>query len=222
MTVSLTISESLDGPALSDSLAGGGTGLDLGSCTDNSYAPLINKTNNTGRQDIFVSHNAVTDPITSLKVYIGQFGVLSGFTYGGQRSASGDYADLKTWGNASGSSKNNADGNSYGFWMDMKSDVSDANQFDISTRPTEVKIFGDNTTNGIDQASAFLIKAGAMVYNSSGEVLASSPVDGIVGKAGNTVYGDAAHLRFRMYLSAAHVEGGIYQWETVFNYSYTA
>ena len=221
MSVSLTISESLDGAALSDALAGGGTGLDLGSCTDNSYAPLTNKTANTGRQDLYISHNATIDPITSLKVYLASYAD-TGYTYGGARTAAGDYTDLKAMGAASGSSKNNADGNSYGLWMDMRAVVTDANQFDKATYPTKVLIFGDNTTDGIDLASAFPIATDAMVYNNTGETLATTPVAGSVGKAGNTVLGDSAHVRLRIYLSAAHVEGGIFQFCQIFSFSYTA
>ena len=222
MAVSLTLSETLHGAAIADALAGGGSGLDLGSCTNNSYSPLINKTLNTGAQNLYISHNATVDPITSLKVHIGQFGALTGFTYGGARTAAGDYADLKTWGQASGSSKNNGDGLSYGLWMDMDWNVSDANKFDIATRPTLVKIFGDAGTDGIDLASAFTIAADAMVYDSSGETSATSPVAGSVGKSGDSVLGDSAHIQLRIYLADAHIEGGIYQWETVFSFSYTA
>jgi hypothetical protein len=161
MAVSLTISETFGGSALSDALAGGGTGLDFGSVVNNSYAPVVDKTANTGAQNIYVSHNAVDDPITSLKIYIGQFGLLTGFTYGGARTAAGDYTKVKALGQASGSSKNNADGLSGGLWMDMDADVTTANQFDQASRPTLVKIFGDSGTDGIDLASAFTIAADA-------------------------------------------------------------
>jgi len=219
MSVSLLISETLDGAALSDALAGGGTGLDLGSCTDNSYAPIVSKAANTGRQDLFLSHNSVVDPITSLKMYMA---VYSG-TYGGADSAADNYTDLKGMGNSSGSSKNNADGNSYGYWVDMRAIVTDANQFDKATYPTKVLIFGDSTTDGIDLASAFPIPTDAMVYNNTGtETAASAAVSGKIGKAGDTVLGDAAHIRMRIYLAAAHVEGGIWQNDFVWSFSYTA
>ena len=223
MAVSLTISETLGGSALSDSLAGGGTGLDFGSVVNNSFAPIIDKTANTGRQDIFVRHDAVDDPITSLKVYIGQFGLLTGFSYGGARTAAGDYTKVKALGQASGSSKNNADGLSGGLWMDMDADVSVANQFDQAARPSLVKIFGDNGTDGIDLASAFLIAADAMVLNSGGsEVLATTPVAGSIGKAGDTVLGDNAHVRKRIYIPNSESEGGVFQFEFVWSYSYTS
>jgi hypothetical protein len=223
MSVSLTISETLSGAALSDSLAGGGTGLDLGSCANNSYAPLVDKSANTGKQDLYIRHNATIDPITSVKFYIGQYGALTGDTYGGARTAAGDYTAIKALGNASGSSKNNADGLSGGLWIDMDWDATTANQFDQANFPSLVKIFGDGGTDGIDLASAFGLVTNAMVYdNSSFETAATTPVEGKIGKSGDTVLGDQAHVKLRVYLPSAFVEGGIYQVEFVTAYSYTA
>jgi hypothetical protein len=223
MAVSLTISETLGGAALSDSLAGGGTGLDLGSVTNGVYAPLVDKTLNQGRQDLFIKHNATVDPITDLRVYIAQFGSVSGATYGGQRTSAGDLADLIALGNASGNSKNNADGLSGGLWVDMRWNASDSQQFDKATYPTLVKIFGDNGTDGIDVASGFAIPVEAMIYNNAGSpVAATTPVASKIGVTGDTVLGDNAHLRFRQYLTSAWAEGGIYQYDIVFSYTYTA
>jgi hypothetical protein len=223
MAVSLTFSETLSGAALSDSLAGGGTGLDLGACSNNSYAPIVDKSSNTGRQDLYVRHDATIDPITAVKFYLAQYGAESGYTYGGARTAAGDYTAIKNLGNASGSSKNNADGLSGGVWLDQRWNVTDANQFDKATFPTKVFIFGDNGTDGIDLASAFGLITDANVYdNSSVETAATTPVAGKIGKSGDTVLGDRAHLRLRIYLPASHVEGGIFQTELVTAFSYTA
>jgi hypothetical protein len=223
MAVSLTISETLNGTQLSDALSGGGTGLDLGSCANGSFAPVSDKVNNIGRQDIFIRHNAVTDPITSVKFYVGQYGVLTGFTYGGQRTAADDFSALVALGNASGSSKNNADGLSGGLWIDQRWNASDATQFDKATYPTKVFIFGDSGTDGVDLASAFGLITDASVYNNAGtEVAATTPVAGKIGKSGDSVLGDRAHLRMRIYLPTAQTEGGIYQFEFVTAYTYTA
>lgn len=222
MAVLLTISETLDGSALADSLAGGGSGCDLGQCVNGQYTPITLKSANTGWQDLYISHDATIDPITNLKAFIQTYGVGTGYTYGGANTAGADYTKLVSLGNSSGSSKNNNDGNSAGLWMEMDADVSTANAFDQAARPTLVKIFGDSSTDGIDLASAFTIKADAMVYNNSGEQLATTPVDGKIGKAADTVLGDAAHLRMRFYLKSSEVDGGILQWECVFSYSYTA
>lgn len=227
MTVSLTISETLDGAQINDSLAGGSSGLDLGSVTNGSYSNVITQADNTGAQDLYISHDAVIDEITNLKVYIGEF---SG-TYGGARSAAGDIADLITFGAASGSSKNNADGNSHGLWLDCDASINIGAVgnagFDFATNgggsgTDTVFIFGDNSTDGIDEPSAFLIRSEAMVYNDGGETAASAPVDGTVGVAADTVLGDSAHIRLRSYLQDSFAEGGIYQWDYVFVYSFTA
>lgn len=222
MSVSLTISETLGGAALSDSLAGGGTGLDLGSVQNGSFSPVTDKTNNVGRQDLYIRHDAVTDPITNVKFYLGVFGGLTAFTYGGQRTAAGDYTDIKAMGSSSGSSKNNADGLSSGIWIDMRYNASDAQQFDIGSFANQVKIFGKSNL-GIDLASAYDLHVDACIYNNSGsEIDATTPVTGKIGKSGDTVLGDVAHLRMRVYTAQAFAEGGLYQVEFVTSYSYTA
>lgn len=223
MSVALLISESLSGAALSDALAGGGVGVDLGNVTNGSYAPLILKSANTGRQDLFIRHNAVVDPITSVKFYLAQYGAISGYTYGGTDTAAQDYTDLKNLGQASGSSKNNADGLSGGIWIDQRWNVSDANQFDQAAAPTKVKIFGDAGTDGIDLASAFDLITDAMVYdNASVETAASVPVLGKIGKSGDTVLGDQAHIRARIYLPTSQIKGGTFQQEMCISFSYTS
>jgi len=50
MAVVLTISETVTGANVSDSLAGGSTGLDFGQVTNGQYAPLISQAANTGHQ----------------------------------------------------------------------------------------------------------------------------------------------------------------------------
>jgi len=222
MTVLLTLSETLDGAAVADSLAGGGTGVDLGSVQNNSYAPIISGPGNTGSQALFISHDATIDPITSVKTFMQTYGVGTGFTYGGADTAANDFTTMKNLANGSGSSKNNADGLSGGLWIDMDWDASASNQFDQATFPTVVKIYGDALTDGISLASAFTLKSAAMVYNAPGETAASTPVDGQIGKAADTVLGDAAHIKLRIYVPLAYSNGGIVQWEWVIAYSFTA
>jgi len=222
MAVLLTISETLDGTAVADALEGGGTGSDLGSVTNNSYAPVISKPSNTGKKDLYIRHDASVDPITDVKTYIAEYGTETGFTYGGNDSASNDIATLISLGNASGSSKNNADGNSGGLWIDMDWDASTTNQFDQANFPTLVKIYGDNNTDGIDLASAFTMAAEAMVYDSGGETAATSPVAGQIGKAADSVLGTNAHLKLRIYLPNSFSQGGYVQMDYVTAYSFTA
>lgn len=223
MSVSLTFSETLSGAALADSLAGGGVGLSLGSVVNNSFAPVTDKAANTGHQDLFIRHNAAFDPITNVKFYLGIYGGVTGYTYGGNRTAADDYTAIKALGQASGSSKNNADGLSGGVWMDMRANPSTSNQFDQASFPTKVKIFGDNGADGVDLASAFLLQSDAMVWDNTGaETTATTPVNGQIGKSGDQVLGDHAHVRLRIYLPNSQTEGGIYQAELVTAYSYTA
>lgn len=218
MAVTLTISETITGSAVSDSLAGGGTGVDLGSVTNGSYAPVITQSANTGHQDVFIRHNSVLDPITNTRLHLEAYSQ----TYGGAKTAAQDYIDLKSLGNSSGSSKNNNDGLSGGFWVDMDWDASTSNQFDQGSFPTVVKIFGDNSTDGTTLATAFTVNSAAMVYNLPPETAASSPVSGQIGKSGSTTLGDRAHLKFRIYVTTAWPDGGYVQWDLVVSYSFTA
>lgn len=225
MTVSLTISESIDGTQVADALEGGDTGVDLGSVSNGQWAPFTApKASNLGAQTLYIHHDAVVDPITNLRLHIEQF---SG-TYGGARTAAGDYTDIKAMGAASGSSKTNNDGLSAGLWLDMDSDVSAINQFDWATNGIgqggndSVAIFGDSGTDGIDEASAFTLAAAAMVYDAAGEQQASAPVAGSVGVSGSTTLGDNAKIKLRIYLTSAFAEGGIYQFDYAFTYSFTA
>jgi hypothetical protein len=222
MTVLLTVSETLDGSAVADALAGGGTGVDLGSVVNNSYAPVILKSANTGGQNLFIRTDAVIDPVTDVKTFIQTYGVGTGFTYGGADTAAGDFTTLKNLANASGSSKNNGDGLSGGLWIDMDWDASTTNQFDQGSFPTLVKIYGDGLTDGIDLASAFTLKANAMVYAAPSETAASAPVDGQIGIDGDTALGDNAHVKLRIYVPNSFSDGGIVQWEWVIAYSFTA
>lgn len=222
MAVLLTISETIDGGAVADSLAGGGTGVDYGSVVNNQFAPIIDKGLNTGAKTLYVRHDATIDPITDVKCFIQEFGVGTGFSYGGAATAADDYTTMKSLGDSSGSSKNNADGNSGGLWIDMDADASTTNQFDQATFPLLVKIFGDNNTDGIDLASAYQIITDSMVYDAPGETLASAPVAGQIGKAADTVLGTNSKQKFRVYLPDTYADGGIVQWEYNLAYSYTA
>jgi len=223
LAVLLTVSETLNGSAIADSLEGGGTGIDLGAVVNNQYAPFIDKTANTGAQTLYIRHNAVDFPITDVGFFIQQYGIGTGFTYGGADTAANDIATLISLGTASGSSKNNADGLSGGLWIDMDSDVSTTNQFDQAGFPGVVKIFGDAGTAGIDIASAFTLQTAAMVYdNASVETQASAPVTGQIGKASDSVLGDNAKIKLRIYLPNSFTDGGYVQCEMVVKYSFTS
>ena len=217
--VDLLASETLDGAAIADSLAGGGTGFDMGVVANQFWAPFIDKAANTGRKDIYLSHDGV-NAISSLGNYIGEYGVGTLFAYGGDDTAANDIAAVIARGNSSGSSKNNFDGLSEGYWLEMKADIPDINQFDVGGRPTQVKQFGKGGL-GVALANGFIIESGAMVYNNSGEQVATGPVDGQIGPAGNTILGDAAHLRYRFYVKGSETNFGIMQWETIYSFAFS-
>jgi hypothetical protein len=229
MAVLLTVSETINGAAFNDDLEGpDGVGIDMGSCINGQYAPIISQPANTGHKNVFIRHDATIDPITDLKTFLQQYGVGTGFTYGGADSAANDLTTILNMGNSSASTgPNNADGLAGGLHVDMDWQVSTANQFDPARIGSQVRIYGDNggaaAGEGRSLATAITMHADAMVYNNAGtEVDATTPVAGSIGKSGDTVLGDRAHPRFRFFLRSDEVDGGFLQWEIVLAYSYTA
>jgi len=243
VTVLLTIAETIDGSALADGLAGGGTGVDLGSVVNGSYAPIGGggPGDNSGAQQIFIAHDATIDPITDVKTFIQTFGAGTGFTYGGADSAANDIVTmLDTLGDNSGTSKNNANDLSAGLWVDMNSDVTQTNQFDFATNgvgqggDNSVEIYGrsggSSGGQGSDLATGIVMAASAMVIDSDqaagGDAAngynGSAPVAGQIGVDGDGALGDNAHCRLRVQLLGSFTNGGIVQWEWVTAYSFTA
>lgn len=220
MTVSLTVSKTLGGSALADTLAGGSSGLDLGSVTNGAYSPITLQSANTGAQDLFIRHGALADPITNVKFYIAQ---MSG-SYGGADTAENDYTTLKGQGSSSANATaNNSNGLESGLRIDMDWQVSTGSQFTPSR--AQVKTFGRGGagSDGTDLASAFDLHVDAMVKNNSGsEVDATTPVTGKIGKTGDAVLGDVAHIKKRFYLPTSAVDGGVLQWDFVIAYSFTS
>jgi hypothetical protein len=220
MAVSLTISKTLGGSQIADALAGGGSGLDLGSVVNTEYVPIILKSANTGWQPLYIRHNAAIDPITDVKTFISQYSQ----AYGGAKTAALDYAEAIAQGNSSGNSANNADGLSAGLRIEHDADLGGLlglSAFD-GTR-AQVKKYGDNNTDGIDLDSAFDLHVDALIYNNAGTpVDATTPVTGKIGKSGDTVLGDVAFTKLRYYLETAAPDGGIMQLDYVIAYSFTA
>jgi hypothetical protein len=231
MAVILTVSETLGGAEVADSLAGAGTGVDLGQVVNGQYSPIIDQTLNTGAQVLYLRHNAVVDPITNLKIYLDSYS-RTGFTYGGASTASGDYNSLKAEGSASdvtAAAKNNSNGLAGGIWMEQQYDVATSNQFDIATArggdpgTKYVQIFG-KSAQGIDEATAYGVIKEACLYtpDNLAENAPSAPVDGKIGISTDNVLGNRAKLRFRIYLREAFADGGIFQAALIARFSYTA
>lgn len=253
MTVLLTVSDvGLDGAAATDSLAGGGTGVDLGSVVNSQYAPIGagGPANNSGRQDVWIFHDAADDPITDVKTFIQQYGVGTGFTYGGADSAANDIGTMLQLGfdsDLTAGSKNNGNDTSGGLWIDHKSINAEAgnvtNQFDFNTNGVggsgdgTIEVYGRGGVagDGTDGAGSSLINS--VVSNSEAMVIdtdqgqggdgtngyiPSAPVDGQLGKDGDTVLGDNMHIGLRVQLPGTFTNGGIVQWEWVVAYSFTS
>lgn len=219
MAVNLTVSKTLGGAAVADSLAGGGSGVDFGSVVNGEYVPIINQAANTGWQSLYIRHNATVDPITEVKTFIQQYSQ----SYGGADSASGDFTTLQAKGSASGNNANNDDGLSSGLRIEHDADLAGAlGASAFNGTRAQVKIYG-KAAEGVDLATAFDLHVDALVYDNSGTpVDATTPVTGQIGKSGDTVLGDNAFVKLRFYLEDAAPDGGILQWDWVIGYSFTA
>lgn len=220
MSVSLTVSKTLTGTGVNDTLAGGTTGgVDLGSVVNAEWCPITNKTANTGWQALYIKHNATIDPITAVGTFIDVYGG----TYGGATTAAADYTTVKAKGAASGNSANNADGLSSGLRIEHDIDLAGTlglSAFD-GTR-AQVSIYG-KAAAGIALATAFNLHVDALLRNNAGTpVDATAPVTGKIGKSGDTALGDTALIKLRYYLEDAAPDGGIIQWSYVIKYSFTA
>jgi hypothetical protein len=221
MAVTLVLSKTLGGSAVSDSLAGGGSGIDLGSVVNKEYCPIISKSSNTGWQALYIKHNATIDPIVDVGTYIEEFSQ----TYGGAQTAALDYTAMQAKGNASDNSPNNGNDPALGSGLRIEHDADLGGSLGLSafdgTR-AQVKIYG-KSGNGVSLSTAFPLHVDACIWNNSGTpVDATTPVTGKIGKTADTVLGDTAFVKLRYYLEETASDGGIIQWDWVIKYSYTA
>lgn len=222
MAVTLTISKVLH-PAVqvSDALAGGGSGLSYGQCINGSYAPVDSQSANTGYQALYLSHDAVIDPITEVKSYLGLFSQ----TYGGVDTAIGDLASMITLGqNDNETTANNSDGLGGGLRIEHAGQsIASLGASAFSPARAQVKIYGNNGTDGIDLASAFDLHVDAMGLNTAGVWSdAITPETGKIGIAADDVLGDTAWIGTRVYCPTAQADGGIFQFDHIWSFAYTA
>jgi hypothetical protein len=213
MSVALLISETAGGGAASDSLAGGGTGIDFGVVSNGGFTP---------RQDIYISSNAVDNPITDLKFYIAPY---TSAPYGGARTAAADFQRIADYGAANaGATADNSDGLSSGIHMDMSWDAS--GNFQPTRAATgQLVVFGKtvNGKNGLSLATAFDCHVDAMSYfDGTTEVDATGPVQGEIGVETDAVRGNRAHIKISFYLPSNATEGGTAQIEFVIGFAYTS
>jgi len=223
MAVILTFAKTVTGSNAADALAGGSIGLDLGQVVNGAYSPIQVQANNTGKQQVFLFHDAVVDPITNVVTYVSQYtGV-----YGGANSAASDITTLGNYGAAdAGATKNNADGLSRGLHIDMDWQVADVNQFDYSREATgQKRIYGKSYTGktGLSLANGFDLHADACSYwNGLSEVDATAPVTGKIGRSVDTVLGNRGHFMKRFYLHTSSSDGGVLQYDYVTAFSFTS
>lgn len=219
MAVNLTVSKTLGGSAVADTLVGAGTGVDFGSVVNGQYVPIILQSANTGWQALYIKHNATIDPITAVKTYIAVYSQ----TYGGAASAAADFTTLKAKGAASGTNANNNDGLSSGLRIEHDIDLASAlGASAFNGTRAQVKTYG---AGGLGQtlATAYDLHVDALLYNNAGTAVdATTPVTGKIGKTADTVLGDTAFVKLRFYLESAAPDGGYLQWDWVIAYSFTA
>jgi hypothetical protein len=221
MSVSLLISKTLTGGAVSDPLAGGSTGLNLGQTINGEFAPILDQGSNLGHQDLYISHDATIDPIRDFSTYVG---IYSG-VYGGANSAAADIATLIAKGQADNeATANNSDGFSSGLRIEHAGiNIGSLGASAFLPSRAQVSIYGNNGTDGIDLASAFDLHVDALVYDNAGvEQDASAPQTGEIGIIGDSTLGDHAHIGLRFYLEEAAPDGGILQYDFTLSYSFTA
>lgn len=218
MTVAIIAAKTLNGADVADALAAAGVGLDHGPVVNGQYTNVINQASNTGWADLYLRHDAVTDPITDVVTFIQPYSQ----TYGGDgASAAADFATLKSKGDASSNDANN-DGNGGGLRIEHDADIPGVlgvSAFD-NTR-AQVGIYktgvGDSLANGIP------LHIDACVRDVVGiETDAITPQTGKIGKSGDADLGDRAHIKLRYYLESAAPEGGIIQWDYPIGYSFTS
>lgn len=230
----ITISESVNGAAVADALSGGGTGFDIGPVVNGGYttSSTFDKPSNVGSNDLYIRHDSVTDPLNNLAIYLEYYSQ----AYGGVATASADYARLLTMAEASGGSKNNLDGLTQGYFVDMDWDASIPSQFDyvnfgpaadsiVTGSGGKVRILrrtngGNLTDDGSTLATRITVVADAMFLDPT--TAPGAPLDGTIGKSGDAALGDRCLLKHRLYLAQSEVEGGIFQFDETFVFTTTA
>jgi len=239
MTVILKVAKTSLGPLISDALSGGGIGYDLGVTRNGSYSGVIDRPTNTGFNPFYFSHDAVNDPITNFSLFVEPYGG-NGSPYGGVRSAAIDFLKLQTLAEATDGSPNNVSGNTGGFAFDMDWDGLSATQFDYINRgPVADSIvtglgggtvryfrrtdFGALTDHGSDLISRIgLLSDGIFYEPGTGPIAASGPLDGFIGIATDSVLGNRALAKVRLFIPQSELEGGQTQWDLTAAFSFTS
>jgi hypothetical protein len=193
MAVDLTLSETLAGSAIADSLRGSGSGWDIGTSETGDASP--------DEYPLFIRHNG------SNKIYSAAINVqVYGGTYGGDYSAAADLTKILAHGD---------DGN--GLQVDFRWDGSPL------FASSQYSVFKNGSGNGGSFANRITLPVASMSRNNSGtEVDAGTPVAGEIGAAGDTTLGDRSHMTFRYVNPTGETANGYRQWDILISYNFTS
>lgn len=186
MTVSITASNVLGGTALADSLQGGGSGYQFGT-TEAGVTP--------SNKLIYLRHDGSTF-ITNLSLYVKSYSQ----TYGGEYSASSDYAKVVEQG-----------GLGSGFQIDFDWDGVAFATFSTITSGVGVS---PETAIGIPVSSIFQRNGGS-------PIAATAPVSEKLGASGDTTFGDTVLLKTRWLVPSNETQPGRRQIDLAFIYNFT-
>lgn len=191
MTVLITIAKTIAGVGVSDSLAGGSTGYDLGSSKSNTTQVPVNAW--------YLTHDGATY-IENLSYYISLY---TG-TYGGAYSASADKAKILAHGDAG-----------YGFEVEEDYSADSLTPYFGSPYRIATGLADAYVNRRLVQASSMLYN------NSSVETAPSAAEAGKIGELGNTVLGDVCKLRKRYIVPTSETLGGKRQIDFVYTYNFS-
>lgn len=191
MAVVLTISSTINGSNYADVLAGGSTGVDIGTVTNGQVSST---------KELIIRHDGVSK-ITGLSYYSQVF---TG-TYGGDYSAAADFAKLLAWGDKSPTR--------YGLQFEETWNAGSpfGSPYNVYTGA------GDSYANRRTmQASSMSYESSGSEADPSAPVAGEINV-----ASNKTTAGNRAHLKQRVYVPGDETAGGKRQFDLVFAYFYT-
>ena len=194
--VDLSIARTDTGDHMSDLLAGGMTGMDMGTCINGAVSIA---------QNMRIRHNG-SSLITGLSYYVQPY---TG-SYGGNFSPSSDYSRLRTLGDLGGGD--------YG--LEICENWNESPAFTTFFKMRTGYADSYSTKRALNSTAMYWFNTGT-----SAETAATAPQAGSLGvndnSAGAQSLGNRAFLRSRISLPASEPDGGIRQWDWVFSYVYT-
>ncbi len=191
MAVNLTVSSTISGSNYADVLAGGSSGIDIGTVTNG-------QTSST--KELYIRHDGTTK-ITGLSFYLQTY---TG-TYGGDYSAAADYAKILAWGDKSPTR--------YGLQFE---ETWNAGTPFISPYNVYTGVGDSYANRRTMQVGSMSYENSGSEADPSSPIAGEINVT-----ANKTTYGNRAHLKQRMYVPGDETAGGKRQFDLVFAYFYT-